>query len=560
MADEITNLSKRFDNLLNTFSHPTSATSKFDMPSYNPQLPPTPPECWPHYGNGVPHYMGSEFRPLEKDYRGFNNGGAYQFETTPFETRQDSHFAARQQANYHGVPAPPGITHPNHWFGSLVQAPQKRVELPPIDGAFDRQMYQVSNINSLFSNIFVSDQKQQSHMHQRRQQRQERKQEQAARPAEEKPVGGVSAHLDYDMEEMTGFVGQVSQHLYVGHFQTFSFEYFTNSPLSVNHPLSIEAQERGLTRDTRKFVLQILSSTRLPSSTILLGLVYLKERVSMPNFAAAPRDPLFFHRMLTIALLLASKFLDDNTFQNKSWSEVTGLAVAELNALEKTWLEEIGWHLHVDPEGTKGFSQYKLMWDAYRKNGSKAPAPALAPINTNIRRQHRNTPSIVSPDSQMWANTPEYPMSGRKSYELMTPGEMYPETAYYSHHSDVGSEYIPIQLPPPQPQHRQYENGGYWAHMESRMEYSAEYSPPSAPETGPPTPVEYAHAWPGSAGFPPSLLNPPHQSATYSRLPPPIPSYHQHMGQTWRPPFCGYAYGQRTENYLMTSFGQPVTA
>lgn len=84
-------------------------------------------------------------------------------------------------------------------------------------------------------------------MHQRRQQRQERKQEQAARPAEEKPVGGVSAHLDYDMEEMTGFVGQVSQHLYVGHFQTFSFEYFTNSPLSVNHPLSIEAQERGLT-------------------------------------------------------------------------------------------------------------------------------------------------------------------------------------------------------------------------------------------------------------------------------------------------------------------------
>lgn len=323
-----------------------------------------------------------------------------------------------------------------------------------------------------------------------------------------------------------------------------------------------------LSRDTRKFVLQILSSTRLPSSTILLGLVYLKDRMAMLNLSAPSRDPLFFHRMLTIALLLASKFLDDNTFQNKSWSEVTGLPVADLNTLEKTWLEEIGWHLHVDPEGTKGFSQYKLMWESYRKNGSKASAPALAPINTNIRRHHRQSQStIITPDLQsMWKeyNGTEYPtVSGRKSYELMTPAEpIYQDSGYYSHsHSEVGSDRLPIQLPPPQPQHRQ-ETNGYWAHViETQMDYSAlEYSPPSAPETGPPTPVEYGHAWAGSAGFPSAAINPPHQSSNYSRLPPPIPSYHQHLGQTWRAPFCGYAYGQRSESYLMTSFGQPVTA
>lgn len=575
MADEIANLSKRFDNLLNTVSHRSSASPKFEMPSYNSQshLPPTPPECWPYYSNGVPHghqFLSSQdFRPSEKStvdsYRGFSNTGAFQFEPAAFESRADSLFASRQQTSYHGIP-PPGITHPNnHWYGAVaLPPPQKRVELPPIDGTgFDRQMYQVRcAINNLYSNL-VPDKKQQSHVPRRHRQEQRKQEQAAARPVEEKPVGGVSAHLDYDMEEMTEFVGHVAQQLYV----TFPRNYSrgnSNIIFRVN-PMSVEAQERVLSRDTRKFVLQILSSTRLPSSTILLGLVYLKERMAMLNPVAPSRDPLFFHRMLTIALLLASKFLDDNTFQNKSWSEVTGLPVIDLNALEKTWLEEIGWHLHVDPEGTKGFSQYKLMWDAYRKSGSKAPAPALAPINTNIRRHHRQSPStILTPDLQnMWNHPSEYTMSSRKSYELMTPAEtVYPETSYYSHHSDVGGDRLPIQLPPPQPQHRQHESSGYWAHViEAHMEYSSvEYSPPSAPETGPPTPVEYGHAWPGSAGFPSTAVNPSHQSSSYSRLPPPVPSYHQHMGQTWRPPFCGYAYGQRTESYLMASFGQPVTA
>lgn len=289
--------------------------------------------------------------------------------------------------------------------------------------------------------------------------------------------------------------------------------------------------------------------------------------MTMLNLSVPSRDPFFFHRMLTIALLLASKFLDDNTFQNKSWSEVTGLAVGDLNALEKTWLEEIGWHLHVDPEGTKGFSQYKTTWDSYRKNGSKVSAPALAPINTNIRHHRQSQSTIIAPDLQsMWKeyNSTEYSsVSGRKNYELMTSVEpAYQEAAYYSHpHSDIGSDRLPIQLPPPQPRHCQ-ENNSYWNHViETQMDYSAlEYSPMSAPETGPPTPVDYGHVWNGSSGFSSASINQSHQQSNYSRLPPPIPSYHQHLGQAWRAPFCGYTYGQGAGGYLTTSFGQPVTA
>lgn len=148
-------MSKRFDYLFNpVFSQP-SISPIADMPSYNHQshLPPTPPECWPYY-TGVQHgpqfLNAQEYRGVEKSvdsYRGFSNSGPFQFETTPYQSRSESLFPPRQQANYHGIP-PPGITHPNnnHWYGAVALPPpsQKRVELPPIDGnGFERQVYQV---------------------------------------------------------------------------------------------------------------------------------------------------------------------------------------------------------------------------------------------------------------------------------------------------------------------------------------------------------------------------------------------------------------------------------
>jgi hypothetical protein len=60
---------------------------------------------------------------------------------------------------------------------------QRRVELPPLEDSYHHQRQD------------------------------SRKLDQPARQSEEKPVGGVSAHLDYDMEEMTEFVGVMAQQL-----------------------------------------------------------------------------------------------------------------------------------------------------------------------------------------------------------------------------------------------------------------------------------------------------------------------------------------------------------
>jgi hypothetical protein len=46
-------------------------------------------------------------------------------------------------------------------------------------------------------------------------------------------------------------------------------------------------------------------------------------------------------RLFTTALILANKFLDDNTFTNKTWSEVSSVPLNELNIMEMEFLSAL---------------------------------------------------------------------------------------------------------------------------------------------------------------------------------------------------------------------------
>ena len=181
----------------------------------------------------------------------------------------------------------------------------------------------------------------------------------------------------------------------------------------------------------RKFVSGLLTSTRLPSTTILLGLNYLARRMNMLNYPSPYKatDGQVW-RMLTIGLLLGSKFLDDNTFQNRSWSEVSGIAVAELNTLEHEWLEACSWSLYVNLDESTDFAAWLANWNDWRatKNIQRKAtldrlAP-LAPIDTNVQR----TRPYQQPYSGYSKRTPaERPRSGyTASYEQSTWSNNYP--------------------------------------------------------------------------------------------------------------------------------------
>jgi hypothetical protein len=173
--------------------------------------------------------------------------------------------------------------------------------------------------------------------------------------------GGVCAVLDYDIELMADYVSEMATRIVM--------------------------PQRQVNPAFRKFVSQILTSTRLPSTTILLGMNYLAKRINMMHAAGQTNhNEGQVWRMLTISLLLGSKFLDDNTFQNKSWSEVSGIPVQELNTLEYEWLGAIHWSLYVNLDASKDYQAWLSNWKEW--------------LETKKRQQHASRDrltGLVSP-------------------------------------------------------------------------------------------------------------------------------------------------------------------
>jgi hypothetical protein len=213
--------------------------------------------------------------------------------------------------------------------------------------------------------------------------------------------------LDYEVDQMTDYVAEMAQRLVL-----------PGPPVSPAF---------------RKFVSGLLTSTRLPSTTILLGLNYLARRMNYLK-ATGPykaNDGQVW-RNLTISLLLGSKFLDDNTFQNRSWSEVSGIPVSELNTLEHEWLISLEWRLYVNLDDSDDFKAWMLNWSEWRKVKNLqrkdtlerlAPLP-LAPIDTNVQRVR----PYPQPYSGYSKRTPsERPQSGfMASYEQSAWMSAYP--------------------------------------------------------------------------------------------------------------------------------------
>jgi hypothetical protein len=220
-------------------------------------------------------------------------------------------------------------------------------------------------------------------MHRRSQEQQAR----AQKAREEKPTGGVSSELDYDMDIMSDFVAEMAQRL-----------------IQPDHQLQLP---------TRKWMHSVLSATRLPSSTILLGLYYMNRRMVMLQQTGQARGlDVQLTRMITLGLLLGSKFLDDNTFINRSWAEVSGINVQDLNRMERDWLRAFEFRLHVDPAEAQGFDTWRGHWKEFEAQAiARASRQAkLSPINTNVH-PHQSLNQAVN--SKSYPTTPYHAGFGR---------------------------------------------------------------------------------------------------------------------------------------------------
>ncbi|KAJ9309412.1 hypothetical protein DTO217A2_1030 [Paecilomyces variotii] len=359
--------------------------------------------------------------------------------------------------------------------GSMLPPLRTDVQLPPVDSAIPPQYRQ--------QDMFIRPEQQ--------------------HPKDEKATGGVAAYLDYEMDQMSDFVAEMAQGIV-----------YPGTPVPPQF---------------RKYVYQILSSTRLPSSTILLGLFYLASRMRMLSAAGVyATGSGQVYRMLTTALLLGSKFLDDNTFQNRSWSEVSNIPVSELNKTELEWLFAFEWKIHERIHNKQdGFATWLSHWETWR---AKAAVRAcenrhkLAPIDTNIPRQHAVSKPLMSPEGPI---PPQYQRSAHLDTTWLNP---------------AASEYSPPSAPHSGPNTPDYYSLGAWAYANPPPPYSRAWIPQS----------QYM-AQAGPRSQPPSY----HHTPAYS-----IPLTHSVW--TGHGSSCGCVYCMKHhENYMCTNaFGamQPVVA
>ena len=299
-----------------------------------------------------------------------------------------------------------------------------------------------------------------------------------AQPQEEKATGGVAAHLDYEMEDMVDFVSETAQGMYGIYCSGICLA-------DIDISRSVVDSNTPVYPEFRKFVSQVLSSTRLPSSTIMFGLHYLATRLTLLSIEGR------FHYgsgqlncMLTTALLLGSKFLDDNTFQNKSWSEVSNIPVRDINVLEMEWLTAIDWNMHVDINDPEGFCLWYQHWERHKAcKANKVDFLAKSLSQTHLHQG---------------------PMQKQQLLRDLPLQESRSNLPFAKHPMSTGFEVSP-HWPAPR-----YDA---WPQLQTHMDYS----PPSAPETGPNTPKWYDT----QDGF--VFNHAAHQKYPVLQLPAPIP-------------------------------------
>ncbi|KAF9129974.1 hypothetical protein BG015_004072, partial [Linnemannia schmuckeri] len=147
----------------------------------------------------------------------------------------------------------------------------------------------------------------------------------------------------------------------------------------------------------RKFCLDVLSATLLSPSVILLSLKYiqqlminLKENNKTPSTGEGSE-----FRLFTGALILANKFLDDNTFTNRTWANITGISVKEVNYIELQFLQGIGFRLF-----TRSYDYSEWLASLTHFTGKYMPSQYLVAFQ-------QQTVAALSPISPMDPTTSE---------------------------------------------------------------------------------------------------------------------------------------------------------
>ncbi|KAL8668476.1 MAG: hypothetical protein Q9168_006894 [Polycauliona sp. 1 TL-2023] len=124
----------------------------------------------------------------------------------------------------------------------------------------------------------------------------------------------------------------------------------------------------------RKWVVSILSTTQVSQNVILLALMFIYRLKKLNPGVKGKLGSEF--RLFTVALMLGNKFLDDNTYTNKTWADVSGIPVQEIHIMEVEFLSNMRYTLYASEAEWKNWHVKLGKFWKYFETASKSPIEA----------------------------------------------------------------------------------------------------------------------------------------------------------------------------------------
>ncbi|KAI0013853.1 hypothetical protein F4779DRAFT_295924 [Xylariaceae sp. FL0662B] len=151
-----------------------------------------------------------------------------------------------------------------------------------------------------------------------------------------------------------------------------------------------------------KWVNSILSTTQVTQNVVLLALLFVyRLKKTNPKVNGNPGSE---YRLLTVALMLGNKFLDDNTYTNKTWAEVSGISVKEIHVMEVEFLSNMRYGLLTSKEEWADWlnklSCYHEYCERARMEERRRQAPPMT-MNIASPSHGRYTSPLPSPTSML---------------------------------------------------------------------------------------------------------------------------------------------------------------
>ncbi|KAG0159576.1 hypothetical protein PDIDSM_7098 [Penicillium digitatum] len=183
------------------------------------------------------------------------------------------------------------------------------------------------------------------------------------------------------------------------------------------HPVPSLVAEAVPTVGFQKWVASILSTTQVSQNVILLALLFIYRLKKFNSGVKGKKGSEF--RLMTVALMLGNKYLDDNTYTNKTWAEVSGIAVQEIHIMEVEFLSNIRYDLFSsEAEWSRWHTKLGLFGDYFNQAAmlrvspprvqSKSPSSKLPSPSTDAFRSQPPPNWYMPPNGLPYSLPPQH--------------------------------------------------------------------------------------------------------------------------------------------------------